>query len=129
MHSASASTFEPGLWPGRLWTRTRASMTGAAAWSAVLVLLLTLMIARSTATAAWVPGIDPVVPVALAGAVLMGVLAVLPVPWPAGLVAGLLLGPLAALNASWPQLHAVHPGDPLSIGLAGAWWTLSLIHI
>ncbi|HEY8797149.1 MAG TPA: transglutaminase domain-containing protein [Candidatus Dormibacteraeota bacterium] len=98
-------------------------MTGAAAWSAVLVLLLTLMIARSTATAAWVPGIDPVVPVALAGAVLMGVLAVLPVPWPAGLVAGLLLGPLAALNASWPQLHAVHPGDPLSIGLAGAWWT------
>jgi transglutaminase-like putative cysteine protease len=123
MHSASASTFEPGLWPGRLWTRTRASMTVAAAWSAVLVLLLTLMIARSTATAAWVPGIDPVVPVALAGAVFMGVLALLPVPWPAGLVAGLLLGPLAALNASWPQLHEVHPGDPLSIGLAGAWWT------
>jgi transglutaminase-like putative cysteine protease len=98
-------------------------MTGAVAWSAVLILLLTLMVAKSTATAAWVGGIDAVVPLALAGAVFMGVLAVLPVPWPAGLVMGLLVGPLAALNASWTVLHAVHPGDPLSIGLATAWWT------
>src|SRR6266550_1524346 len=86
MHSVSASTgFGPALWPGRAWRRTRASMTGAAAWSAVLILLLTLMIARSTVTAAWVAGIDVVAPVALAGAVLMGLLAVVPMPWPAGL--------------------------------------------
>lgn len=122
MHSASASS-SVALWPGRIWSRTRASMTGAVAWSAVLILLLTLMIARSTATAAWVGGIDAVVPVALAGALFMGLLAVLPVPWPAGLVAGLVLGPFAALNASWSQLHATHPGDPLSIGLASVWWT------
>jgi transglutaminase-like putative cysteine protease len=97
-------------------------MTGAVAWSAVLILLLTLMIARSTATAAWVPGIDSVVLVALGGAVLMGVLAILPVPWPIGLGAGLVIGPLAALEASWSQLHDAHPADPLSIGLAGVWW-------
>src|SRR5438445_6222709 len=98
-------------------------MTGAVAWSAALIFLLTLTIARSTATAAWVGGIDAVVPVALAGALLMGLLAVLPVPWSAGLVVGVLLGPFAALNASWSQLHAAHPSDPLSIGLAGVWWT------
>ncbi|HEY2597791.1 MAG TPA: transglutaminase domain-containing protein [Candidatus Dormibacteraeota bacterium] len=96
-------------------------MTGAVAWSAVLILLLTLMLARSTAAAAWVPGIDSVVLVAMAGAVLLGVLAILPVPWPAGLGVGALIGPFAALNASWPQLHAAHPADPLSIGLVGVW--------
>ncbi len=121
MHSASASS-SAALWPGRVWSRTRASMTGAVGWSAVLILLLTLMIARSTATAAWVGGIDAVVPVALAGAVFMGLLAIVPVPWPVGLIAGLVLGPFAALNASWSQLHAMHPGDALSIGLAGVWW-------
>jgi transglutaminase-like putative cysteine protease len=97
-------------------------MTGAVAWSAVLILLLTLMIARSTATAAWVPGVDTVVMVALGGAVLMGVLAILPVPWALGLGVGVIAGPLVALNASWSQLHAAHPSDPLSIGLAGVWW-------
>ena len=111
MQSASASGLA-ALSPARFWSRTRASMTGAVAWSALLILLLTLMIARSTATAAWVPGIDSVVFVALAGAVLMGVLAILPVPWPAGLGVGLLLGPFAALNAAWSQLHANHPSDP-----------------
>src|SRR6476661_5113695 len=122
MQSASASNFAQP-WPGRMWSRTRASMTGAAIWSAILILLLTFMIAKSTATAAWVGGIDAVVPVAFAGAVFMGVLAVLPVPWPSGLVAGLLVGPFAALNASWTQLHAFHPGDTVSLALATAWWT------
>ena len=121
MQSASASGFA-AVWPRRIWSQTRASMTGAVAWSALLILLLTLMIARSTATAAWVPGIDSVVSVALLGAVLMGLLAIEPIPWPIGLGAGLLIGPLAALNASWSQLHAAHPGDPLSLGLASAWW-------
>ena len=104
-------------------------MTGAVAWSALLILLLTLMIARSTATAAWVPGIDSVVMVALLGAVLMGLLAILPVPWPIGLGAGLLVGPLVALNASWTQLHAAHPTDPLSLGLASVWWARFVIGI
>jgi transglutaminase-like putative cysteine protease len=85
------------------------------------------MIARSTAAAAWVPGIDSVVPIALVGAVLMGVLAILPVPWPAGLGVGVLVGPFAALNASWSQLHAAHPADPLSVGLAGVWFA-RLLH-
>ncbi len=124
MHSASASTgYRLALWPGQVWSRTRASMTGAAAWSAVLILLLTLMIARSTATAGWVAGIDVVVPVALAGAVFMGLLAVVPVPWLAGIAAGLLPGPVVAVYAAWPQLSAVHPGDTLSAGLAGVWWS------
>ena len=98
-------------------------MTGGVAWSALLILLLTLMIARSTAAAAWVGGIDVVVPVALGATVLMGLLAVVPVPWSAGLIVGLVSGPAVALYASWPQLHAVHPGDTVSIGLAGVWWT------
>ena len=123
MRSASASTFEPGLWPGRFWRHTRASITAAVAWSAVLVLLLTLMFARSTATAAWVGGIDAVVPVALAGAVFMGLLAIVRAPWPVGLGTGFLLGPFAALNASWSQLHSVHPADPFSSGLLNVWWS------
>src|SRR5487761_553025 len=128
MQSASASGFA-ALWPRRMWSQTRASMTGAVAWSALLILLLTLMIARSTATADWVPGIDSVVMVALLGAVLMGLLAILPVPWPIGLGAGLLVGPLVALNASWTQLHAAHPTDPLSLGLTRVWWESFVIGI
>src|SRR6202165_3275648 len=100
MQSASPRPrFQPALFPGRVWGRTRASITGAVAWSAVLILLLTLMIARSTATAAWVGGIDVVTVVALGGALLMGVLAVAPVPWAAGLAVGLAAGPGVAAIA------------------------------
>jgi transglutaminase-like putative cysteine protease len=97
-------------------------MTGAAAWSAVLILLLTLMVARSTATAAWVGGIDVVTVVALGGALLMGVLAVVPVPWAGALAVGLICGPVVAAMAAGPALHAAHPGDVLSVGLVGTWW-------
>ncbi len=123
MQSASPSP-KLGLMlvPGRVWGRTRASLTGAVAWSALLILLLTLMVARSTATAQWVGGIDVVTAVALAGAVLMGLLAVAPVPWVAGLGTGLVAGLIAAGLAAWPVLHAVHPQDTLSIGLVGTWW-------
>jgi transglutaminase-like putative cysteine protease len=124
MQSASPNPgFHLELVPGRLWGRTRASLTGAVAWSAVLVLLLTLMIARSTATAAWVSGIDVVTAVALSGAVLMGVLAVTPVPWPAGLGIGLVAGPVVAALAAGPALHAAHPLDTVSISTLSAWWT------
>src|ERR1700694_3729655 len=115
MQSVSPSPrFRLALVPGRVWGRPRASMTGAAAWSAVLILLLTLMVARSTATAAWVGGIDVVAVVALGGAVLMGVLAVTPVPWAVGLGIGLMAGPVVAAIAAGPELHAAHPGDTVS---------------
>ena len=100
MQSVSPSSrFQLALVPRRVWGHTRASMTGAVAWSAVLILLLTLMVARSTATAAWVGGIDVVTLVALGGAVLMGVLAVSPVPWTIGLGLGLVAGPVVAAIA------------------------------
>jgi transglutaminase-like putative cysteine protease len=110
------------LVPGRVWGRTRGSLTTAAIWSSVLILLLTFTIARSTATAAWVSGIDVVIVIALGGAVLMGVLAVAPVPWPAGLGVGLVAGPIVAAIAAWPALHAEHPLDTVSIGLVSIWW-------
>jgi hypothetical protein len=97
-------------------------MTGGLGWSVLLIVLLTFMIARSTATAAWVSGIDVVTVVALAGALFMGVLAVAPVPWVAGLGVGLLAGPVVAAIAAGPMLRAAHPLDTLSIGLAGTWW-------
>jgi transglutaminase-like putative cysteine protease len=97
-------------------------MTGAVTWSIVLILLLTLVIARSTATAAWVSGIDVVTVVALGGACLMGVLAVAPVPWSAGLGVGLVAGPVVAAIAAWPVLHAAHPLDTVSISLITTWW-------
>ena len=94
-------------------------MRGGLAWSALLVFLLTLSIARSTATAAWVPGMDAVPFIALGGALLMAVLAVLPIRWPFGLGFGMILGPIAAAWAAWPAIHAMHPND---VGL-GVWWT------
>ena len=105
--------------PGQIWSGARTSMRGGVAWSALLVLLLTLSIARSTATAAWVPGMDAVPLIALSGALLMAVVAVLPVRWPFGLGFGMLLGPIAAGVAAWPTVHAMHPTDD---GL-GVWWT------
>src|SRR4029077_3292652 len=119
--SASPSPrLQLALFPGRVWQRTRASMTGSLASAAILILLLTLAIARSTATAARVDGIDVVTTVALGGALLMGVLAVVPVPWPAGLGVGLVVGLVVSGYAAGPQLHAMHPGAALSLS---AWWS------
>ncbi|HZK75219.1 MAG TPA: hypothetical protein VFD88_14620, partial [Clostridia bacterium] len=124
MQSASPSSeFSLVRVPGRVWDRTRASMTGAVAWSCVLILLLTLMVARSTVTAAWVSGIDVVTAVALGGALLMGVLAVAPVPWTLGLGVGLVAGPVVAAIAAGPTLHASHPLDTVSLALVSTWWS------
>jgi len=124
MQSASPSPrFNLVLVPGRVWGRTRASMTGAVAWSCVLILLMTFMVARSTATAAWVSGIDVVTVVALGGALLMGVLAVAPVPWTFGLGIGLVAGPVVAAIAAGPALHAYHPLDTVSLSLVRTWWS------
>src|SRR5438876_1386923 len=61
-----------------LWERMRESMGAGRFWSMLLVLLLTLTVARSTSTVNWVDGIDVITPIALAGALLMGVLALTP---------------------------------------------------
>ncbi len=110
--------------------RARESLGGGLAWSAILVLLLTLAIARSTAAAAWVGGIDVITPIALAGAVLVGVLALLPIPWPAGIGAGLILAPVVAWNGAATAIHLAHPLDGDIAGPAGislhpltVWWS------
>src|ERR1700693_5539737 len=117
------------LAPVQLWGRARSSMGGGVVWSALIVFLLTYAIASSTATAAWVNGIQVIPLIALGGAVLMAVLAVLPVPWPAGLGLGMILGPIVALIAAGPALHAAHPLDPALLGAGGfsvrlvsIWW-------
>jgi transglutaminase-like putative cysteine protease len=121
MQSASPSG-RLQLGPGRIWDGARSSMQGGLWWSALLVLLLTFAIARSTATAAWVDGIEVIPLIALAGAFFMAVLAVLPVPWPAGLGAGLILGPVVAAVQAWPAMHALHPQDALNERIIGIWW-------
>jgi transglutaminase-like putative cysteine protease len=98
-------------------------MGGGVLWSALIVFLLTYAIASSTATAAWVAGIEIIPLIALGGAVLMAVLAVSPLPWPAGLGIGMILGPVVAVVEAWPSMHAQHPLDVVNTGLIGVWWT------
>jgi transglutaminase-like putative cysteine protease len=112
-----------GQVPGAVLARTRATFTGAIVWSAVLVFLLTYFVAGSTAAGGWgIPGIEVVTVVAVSGALLMGVLALLPIPWAAALGAGLILGPVVAGVAAGPTLHALNPTDPAGIGLLVKWW-------
>lgn len=122
MRSASLST-RLQLAPGRLWGGAKTSLGGGVLWSAAMVFLLTFAVARSTATAVGIAGIDVVPLIALGGAVLLGLLAVLPVPWPAGLGAGLFLGPVVAAIGAAPVIHAQHPTDVLNQQLIGVWWT------
>ena len=110
------------LFPGRVWGSARTSMQGGLWWSALMVLLLTFAVARSTATAGWVNGIDIIPLIALGGALFMAVLAVLPVPWPVALGAGTILGPMVAFVQAWPAMHALHPQDALNQDLIGIWW-------
>src|SRR6202165_2448487 len=114
---------------GQLWSRARSSVGGGVLWSALIVFLLTYAIASSTSTAGWVSGIEVIPLVALGGALLMAVLAVLPVPWPTALGLGMVLGPLVALIAAGPALPAAHPFDPALVGAGGlslrivsVWW-------
>ncbi len=110
------------LVPGQMLGSARSSMQGGLWWSALLVLLLTFAVARSTATAGWVNGIDVIPLIALGGALFMAVLAALPVPWPLALGAGTILGPVVAFIQAWPSMHAVHRDDVLNQGLIGVWW-------
>jgi len=122
MQSASLSA-RLLLAPGRAWDRARSSTKDGVPWSAVIVFLLAFTIARSTAAAGWTPGIDVIPSIALGGALLMTVLAVLPVPWPAALGVGMILSPVVAVFAAWPVIHARWPQDVLGQQLFGTWWT------
>ena len=120
MQSASLSE-RLQLAPSRLWGGTRATLAGGVVWSALMAFLIAFAVARSTATAVGIPGIQVVPLVALGGAVLLGLLAVLPVPWAAALGAGAVLGPVVAAIAAWPAIHALHPADVLDQRLIGTW--------
>src|SRR5919108_518804 len=97
-------------------------MGGGRFGAAVLVLVLTITIAKSTATVGWVDGIDVIVWIAILGALIMGALAVSPVAEPLALGLGLLLAPLVALVGAWPQIHARHHEDVVGLQLIGVWW-------
>jgi len=104
-----------------MWERVRTALGQGHLVAFVIVVLLTLSIANSTATAQWVSGIGVITGVALAGAVALGILAILPVPWPGALGLGLIAGPVMAFAVAWPALHAAHPTDTLDYHLIGIW--------
>ncbi len=103
--------------------RAREWMGGGRFWSAVFVLLITISVAKSTATAPWVDGLAVITPIAIIGAVLLTVLAILPVREPIALGIGAVLAPVAAVIGAWPQLHARHPTDVIGPQLIGTWWS------
>src|SRR5260370_29422950 len=107
--------------PTRVIQRTRDALPGGVLWTSLLVFFLTLAVAKSTVTAEWVGGIEVVPLVALAGAVLMGLLALTPIPWGIGVAIGMAAGPLVAGFAAWPALHAAPPCDGLGAGPPPAW--------
>lgn len=106
----------------RVAQRTRDGLPGGVVWTSALVFLLTLSIAKSTVTAQWVTGMDIVPGVALAGAIVMGLLALAPIPWSVGIGIGMVMGPVVAGVAAWPALHAAHPADTVGLGLLHSWW-------
>jgi len=77
-----------------LWDSARSSLGGGRFWSVVLVLLLTLTVARSTAAVQWVNGIDVVILIAVLAAVVMAALALSRVREWIGLGIGLVLAPV-----------------------------------
>src|SRR5437899_5146684 len=105
-----------------LWDSARSSLGGGRFWSVVLVLLLTLTVARSTSAVQWVNGIDVVILIAVLAAVVMGVLALSRVREWIGLGIGLVLAPGVALCGAWPQIHHSHPRDVIGPQLVVVWW-------
>jgi len=108
--------------PTRVMQRTRDALPGGVVWTSLLVFFLTLAVSKSTVTAQWVAGIEVVPMVALVGAIVMGLLALTPIPWGAGVLIGMALGPVAAGVAAWPALHANYPSDALGLSLLQTWW-------
>src|SRR2546425_9943209 len=105
-----------------LWDSARSSLGGGRFWSVVLVLLLTLTVARSPSAVQWVNGIDVVILIAVLAAVVMGVLALSRVREWIGLGIGLVLAPGVALWGAWPQIHHSHPSDVIGPQLVVVWW-------
>ena len=108
--------------PARVMQRTRDALPGGVLWTSLLVFLLTLAVSKSTVTAEWVVGIEVVPLVALVGAIVMGLVALTPVPWGIGVAIGMAVGPVVAGFAASPQLHATHPNDVFDLGLLQIWW-------
>jgi hypothetical protein len=121
MQSASASG-GPRLFRENLLERARQSVGGGQLVSAGLVILLSFTIARSTVTAHWVDGIEVITVLTLAASALTAVLAVSPLPWPAGIGISALVGPVVAAIAAAPVIHSAHPLDPVGLSFAGVWW-------
>src|SRR5205807_894332 len=117
------AAFDGGATPTALLDRARQWMGAGRFWSAVIVLLLTISVAKSTSTVHWVDGIDVIVPIAIFGALLLAVLAMLPVSEPVGLGIGAVLAPVAAVLGAWPEIHARHPTDVIGPQLIGTWWS------
>src|SRR5690348_9296577 len=115
--------FDSGVLRAAVFDRTRDWLGGGRFWSAVIVVLLTIAVSKSTATAQWVPGIDVVVLIAILGAVLMSVFALLPIPEPIGLGVGGVAGLVAASVGAWPKMHASHPSDVFGPQLISVWWS------
>jgi transglutaminase-like putative cysteine protease len=115
MQSASLSPYSRAI------AGTRAALPAPVLWSVALIFLLTLVVAKSTVTASWVEGMDSVPYIALAGLLVMGALAVSPIPWGLGVAIGLLIGPLVAAYAAGPALHASYPDDRLGVALIQTW--------
>jgi transglutaminase-like putative cysteine protease len=113
--------FDEGVLRTAVWDRTREWLGGGRFWSAVIVLLLTIAVSKSTATVQWVPGIDVVVPIAMLAALLMSLFALLPIAEPIGLVVGGAVGLVAAFVGAWPKMHASHPSDVFGPQLTTVW--------
>ena len=121
------AAFEERTGPvAQVWDRVRESMGGGRFWTAAIVLLLTITVARSTSTVHWVDGIDVITVISLLGAFMMGALALSPVRDVVALVIGLLLSPIVAFAGAWPQIHARHPDDIAGLPMIGTWW-LSMV--
>ena len=105
-----------------VWERTREAMGGGRFWSAALVILLTITVARSTIAMQWVDGIDVITLIAVAGAVLMGALALTQLGEPIALGVGLVLAPIVGAWGAWPQVHLHHPTEALGLPLISTWW-------
>ena len=105
-----------------VWEKVRGSFSGGRLFSAILVVLLTFNIARSTATFHWVDGIEVVTPIALLGSLLLGALALSPVSEPIGLSIGALLAAPVAMFGAWPEIYLRHPSAAFGPQLFQMWW-------
>jgi transglutaminase-like putative cysteine protease len=121
MQSASPSGFQLATLPGVAWRRTRQAVPATTLVSALLSFLLILTIAKSTVVSGWVPGIDDAPVIALAGAVLLGILAMTPLPWWLCVAVGFALGPVVAGVMSAPEFKALHSTDPSGLALIQTW--------